>query len=92
MLVEAPRERRQTKRKLGEYFQENFYITTAGNLSTPALLATLLEVGADRVMFSTDWPFENIDHAAQWFDHAPISEDDRRKIGRLNALRLFKLE
>ena len=51
----------------------------------------MLEVGADRVLFSTDWPFENIDHAANWFDAAPISEDDRRKIGRDNAVRLFKL-
>ena len=49
------------------------------------------EIGADRVMFSTDWPFENIDHAANWFDTCPISENDRLKIGRTNALRLFKL-
>ena len=43
-------------------------------------------------MFSTDWPFENIDHAAKWFDVATISESDRHKIGRTNALRLFKLK
>ena len=43
-------------------------------------------------MFSTDWPFENIDHAAVWFDHATISEADRLKIGRTNAIRLFKLD
>jgi predicted TIM-barrel fold metal-dependent hydrolase len=43
-------------------------------------------------MFSADWPFENIDHAARWFDDCPISEADRRKIGRDNARMLFKLE
>jgi 2,3-dihydroxybenzoate decarboxylase len=43
-------------------------------------------------MFSTDWPFENIDHAAIWFDKAAISENDRLKIGRTNAARLFKLQ
>jgi 2,3-dihydroxybenzoate decarboxylase len=42
-------------------------------------------------MFSADWPFENIDHAARWFDVCPISEPDRRKIGRDNARKLFKL-
>jgi predicted TIM-barrel fold metal-dependent hydrolase len=26
-----------------------------------------------RIMFSTDWPFENIDHAADWFDGTPIA-------------------
>jgi 2,3-dihydroxybenzoate decarboxylase len=51
----------------------------------------MLEIGADRIMFSTDWPFENIDHAANWFDACAISENDRLKIGRTNARRLFKL-
>jgi 2,3-dihydroxybenzoate decarboxylase len=79
------------KRKLGEYFQENFHLTTSGNFRTQTLIDAMLEIGADRIMFSTDWPFENIDHAARWFDSAPISEADRLKIGRTNAARLFKL-
>ena len=79
------------KRKLGDYFQENFYLTTSGNFRTQSLIGAMLEIGADRILFSTDWPFENIDHAAKWFDAAPISEDDRRKIGRENAVRLFRL-
>ena len=58
---------------------------------TQTLIDALLEVGADRILFSADWPFENVDHAAQWFDSATISEGDRKKIGRENALRLFKL-
>ena len=80
------------KKKLGEYFQENFYLTTSGNFRTQTLIDAMLEVGADRIMFSTDWPFENVDHAALWFDECSISEDDRRKIGRTNAVKLFKLE
>ncbi len=40
---------------------------------------------------ATDWPFENIDHAADWFDVCSISEADRHKIGRTNSARLFKL-
>jgi gamma-resorcylate decarboxylase len=79
------------KKKIGEYFQQNFHITTSGNFRTQSLIDTMLEVGADRILFSTDWPFENIDHAADWFDAASISEADREKIGRLNARRLFKL-
>ena len=79
------------KRKLAEYLQENFYLTTSGNFRTQTLIDAMLEVGSDRIMFSTDWPFENVDHAAIWFDACPISEDDRKKIGRTNAERLFKL-
>jgi gamma-resorcylate decarboxylase len=80
------------KRRIADYFSENFYITTSGNFRTQALLNAILEIGADRIMFSTDWPFENIDHAAIWFDAATISEDDRLKIGRTNAQKLFKLK
>jgi predicted TIM-barrel fold metal-dependent hydrolase len=79
------------KKKIAEYFNENFYLTTSGNFRTQTLIDAMLEIGSDRILFSTDWPFENIDHAADWFDVAAIAESDRRKIGRTNAIRLFKL-
>jgi predicted TIM-barrel fold metal-dependent hydrolase len=79
------------KKKIGDYFRSNFHLTTSGNFHTPTLLCAMSEIGVDRIMFSTDWPFENIDHAANWFDNAKIDEADRFKIGRGNALRLFKL-
>ena len=81
----------KAKKKIADYFQNNFYITTSGNFRTQTLIDAMLEIGADRIMFSTDWPFENIDHAAVWFDAVTISEADRVKIGRTNAIRLFKL-
>ena len=87
----ADRHKYPAKKKIGDYFQANFHITTAGNFHTPALLNAMMVMGSDRIMFSTDWPFENIDHAAIWFDAATISEADRIKIGRTNALKLFKL-
>jgi len=80
------------KKKLGVYFQENFHLTTSGNFRTQTLIDAMLEIGSDRIMFSTDWPFENVDHAAIWFDACSISEADREKIGRTNAARLFKLK
>jgi predicted TIM-barrel fold metal-dependent hydrolase len=80
------------KRKIADYFRENFYITTSGNFRTQTLIDAMLEIGSDRILFSADWPFENIDHASDWFDTAPIAEGDRRKIGRDNAWSLFKLD
>lgn len=80
------------KKKLGEYFRTNFWLTTSGNFRTQTLIDAILEIGADHILFSTDWPFENIDHAAIWFDTASISENDRLKIGRTNCIDLFKLK
>jgi 2,3-dihydroxybenzoate decarboxylase len=79
------------KKRIAAYFQANFFITTAGNFRTQTLIDAMLEIGADRILFSTDYPFEDVGDAATWFDAASISEADRAKIGRLNALDLFKL-
>jgi 2,3-dihydroxybenzoate decarboxylase len=80
------------KRTLAEYLRENFYLTTSGNFRTPTLIDAMAEVGTDRILFSADYPFEDIGEAVAWFDHASISETDREKIGSRNAEALFKLK
>jgi len=77
---------------VGHYFRKHFHVTTSGNFHTPSMLNAMTELGAERVMFSVDWPFEDIGQAAVWFDHAEISEADRARIGRNNAMKLFKLK
>jgi 2,3-dihydroxybenzoate decarboxylase len=89
--VKAPH-KHKARRKIRDYFNENFYLTTSGNFRTQTLIDAILEISADRILFSVDWPFENVDHASDWFDAASISETDRQKIGRLNAAKLFKLD
>jgi predicted TIM-barrel fold metal-dependent hydrolase len=78
--------------RVADYFRANFYLTTSGHFSTPALIDTIAEIGADRVMFSVDYPFEDFSDAADWFDNAEISEGDRVAIGRTNAMKLFRLQ
>jgi predicted TIM-barrel fold metal-dependent hydrolase len=80
------------KHSVAHYFRKHFHLTTSGNFHTPSLVNAVAEVGADRVMFSVDWPFEAVDEGAAWFDQAEISEADRVKIGRTNAIELFKLK
>jgi predicted TIM-barrel fold metal-dependent hydrolase len=79
------------KKRVTDYVRSNFHITTSGHFSTPALIDSIAEIGADRVMYSVDYPFEDFSDAADWFDHAEISEADRTAIGRTNAIKLFKL-
>jgi 2,3-dihydroxybenzoate decarboxylase len=74
------------------YLRDNFYISTSGNNHTASLVGILLELGADRLLFAADYPFEEMADGASWFDAVPISEADRLKIGRTNAQRLFRLE
>jgi predicted TIM-barrel fold metal-dependent hydrolase len=81
----------KAKLPIGHYLRENFYITTSGNFCTQTLTEVMMEVGADRILYSVDYPFEDVAIAAEWFDHAAISEADRSKIGRTNAARLFRI-
>jgi 2,3-dihydroxybenzoate decarboxylase len=80
------------EKSISGYLSNNFFITTSGNFSTPALLNAMLAVGSDRILFSTDYPYESAEEAAEWFDSCPISEPDRVKMGRENAAKLFDLE
>jgi gamma-resorcylate decarboxylase len=82
---------RPAKRTMGEYFRENFHITTSGNFCTQSLIHAILTVGADRVLFAVDYPFEDHAHGCSWFDAVEIAEADRIKIGRDNAKALFGL-
>jgi 2,3-dihydroxybenzoate decarboxylase len=80
------------KKSVSSYLADNFFITTSGNFRTQALLNTMLEVSSDRILFSTDYPYESAEEAAEWFDNCPISEPDRVRIGRENAAKLFGLK
>ena len=80
------------KHGVGHYFRKHFHLTTSGNFHTPSLVNAMTEMGAERVMFSVDWPFEDVGEGAAWFDQAAISEAYKSKIGRANAIKLFKLK
>ncbi|EFY91148.1 2,3-dihydroxybenzoic acid decarboxylase dhbD [Metarhizium acridum CQMa 102] len=79
------------KKTIREYFQQNIWITTSGHFSTTTLQFCMAEVGADRILFSIDYPFECFADACDWYDGVPINLVDKAKIGRDNARRLFKL-
>jgi predicted TIM-barrel fold metal-dependent hydrolase len=72
-------------------FREHFWITTSGNFSTPALLCCLMELGADRIMFSVDYPFVPNPPGVKWMEGVPVSPADRLKILGGNARRLLKI-
>ena len=80
------------KKKASLYFYANFYVTTSGNYRTQALINTILEMGADHILYATDYPFESMVEAEEWFRAIDISLDDQIKIGRLNTVKLFRLE
>src|SRR5688500_11006611 len=72
-------------------FREHFWITTSGNFSTPSLLCCVMEMGADRILFSVDYPFVPNPPGVKWMETVPLGPEDRAKILHGNATRLLRL-
>jgi predicted TIM-barrel fold metal-dependent hydrolase len=79
------------KKPFSEYLRSNFLITTSGNFRTPTLVDAIEEVGAERILLSVDYPFEDLVEGASWLDSAEISDAQRRQIASGNARRIFRL-
>ncbi len=60
----------KANRKVSEYFSQNFYATTSGHFHTKSMLKLYRGNGCRSVMFSVDYPYEEIRSAANWFDTA----------------------
>ena len=73
-------------------FRSHFWVTTSGNFSTPALLCCVMELGADRILFSVDYPFVPNPPGVKWMADVPLGPEDRDKILSGNARRLLRLD
>ncbi|KAM0690802.1 hypothetical protein Q7P36_009571 [Cladosporium allicinum] len=80
------------------YFKNNIYLTTSGHFSTPTLKYLAGYVGADRILFSVDYPYETIENGCGWWDgdregiqEALGGEKAYYDVGRENAKKLFRL-
>jgi 2,3-dihydroxybenzoate decarboxylase len=83
--------RRGLKKQPIEYIRDNLVVTTSGNWYEPAFLCTLLALGADKILFAADWPYEANKTATEFLRKISINDLDREKIAHLNAERLLKM-
>jgi predicted TIM-barrel fold metal-dependent hydrolase len=89
------------------YLKKNIWITTSysfmatklsarGNFNTKLLRLAVEEIGADRVLFSIDYPYDEVSDAAKWWKSVDPENVGGKEaydaIGRTNAIRLLKLK
>jgi predicted TIM-barrel fold metal-dependent hydrolase len=77
-------------RRVSEYLRENVHYTFSGFNWTPAFLDLFLQVGADRIMFSTDYPYSSMIEARAFLDQLPVSPADKQRIAHGNAEQLLR--
>jgi uncharacterized protein len=83
----------RTERPLIEYLRGNVFYTGSGIMSERYLRWAIEVVGADRVMFSSDYPFVWTGEeggSRRFLQDAELSEEDREKIAHGNWERLME--
>jgi uncharacterized protein len=78
------------QRPIEEYFRSNVHVTPGGISSHRYLRWCLEVVGADRIMYASDFPFnrEQGGSARAFLEAAPLSDHDRQQIASGNWERL----
>ena len=81
------------ERKVSDYIRSNFYITASGMLNPAMMRHTLSVTSADRLVFSTDYPFQHVtrEDVTAFLDHFD-SDAERHAFVSANAVSLFGLE
>lgn len=74
-----------------DIFCKNFYITTSGFFSDPAMLCCLQEMGVEHVLFSVDWPFVENKPGTDWMETISLSTSDKELILNGNAKRILNM-
>ncbi|MGH1459128.1 MAG: amidohydrolase family protein [Paracoccaceae bacterium] len=77
--------------KPSEYFKRNIWMTTSGMCADAPLRCAIDTVGADRIMFSVDYPFERAEEAGDWIEAAPLSAEERSQICATTARNLLNI-
>jgi uncharacterized protein len=78
-------------RPVSFYLAENVHYTFSGFNFMPVFLNLMLQVGIDRIMFSTDFPYSSMTKARAFLEGLPLSSTDKAKIAHRNAERLLGL-
>lgn len=82
---------RPMRRLPSDYVRENLWVTTSGMNYWPQLRMTLDVLAPERVLYATDYPFEDQGEAVRLVEAMPLDATAKKALFEDNAVRLFKL-
>ncbi|BBY28997.1 amidohydrolase family protein [Mycolicibacterium sediminis] len=80
------------ERPVSEYYRHSVWITPSGMFSQNQLDYYLAEVGADRIIYSEDFPYVVRDDVSEFLNRADVDDDQREAIAHRNAERVLRIE
>jgi uncharacterized protein len=87
LTPEAP----HLKRSVGQTILDHVHVTTSGLFTWPPLQVLLAVFGADRVLFSIDYPYSSNRLGRDFLDSLKMPAAELEKFAHGNADRLLKL-
>ena len=79
------------RRKVSEYLRENVWVTTSGMAWAPAIMFCREVLGADRVLYAMDYPYQYAPDEVAAQDALPLDPGERTAFFQTTAERLFRL-
>ncbi|MFW3172072.1 amidohydrolase family protein [Geodermatophilus sp. CPCC 206100] len=79
------------KRTISEYMRENVYITTSGMAWEPAIRFCQDVLGADRVLYAMDYPYQYEVDEVRTHDNLGVDAATKKALYQTNAERVFGL-
>jgi 5-carboxyvanillate decarboxylase len=79
------------KLKPSEYILRNFTLTTSGMFDEDVFAFAQHVVGAQRLMFAVDYPYEDSKVATKFLSELDLCDEDRALVSHANAERLFRI-
>jgi len=76
------------KKKPSEYIRDNIYVTVSGNYHEPAFTCTYQTLGVDKILFATDYPYEDPTETIHFIEKLPLSSEEKQRIFHINAEKL----
>lgn len=74
---------------ISEYFKRNMYLTPSGMFYPEDLRFCLDIMGADRILWATDYPYRKPENSREFLNTVGLSKEDLKKISYKNAEKLF---
>ena len=86
-----PMEATGLSRSITETYKSHVYVTPSGMLDVPHFDFIHKVLGAERIIYSIDYPYLTLSGARAFLESLPISQEDKELIAHGNAERLLRL-
>jgi uncharacterized protein len=79
------------ERQVSEYYREQVWVTPSGMFSQNQLNFIIAEIGAERLIYSEDFPYIVRDNVSEFLLQAKLTDDQRNAIAHGNAENIMNL-